>query len=72
MCYSIVETKEGCHNASSPLVSGIQELLSRNWQVLLCHVYCKANIAADFLTNDVLSLSLDLHIFNAPPDGMEV
>lgn len=45
----------------------IQEMLKRDWNVDLKHIYREANYAADALANYAHSLPLGLHIFNSPP-----
>lgn len=72
MCVTqLLQSKVGCHNDSSPLVSGIQKLWSRNWHVSLRHVYREANFSIDFLANHALSLPIGLHLLNFPPGGIE-
>ena len=53
----LIQSQTLSANASSSLVNGIWELLSRNWQVSVHHIYRKANFAADFLATFILSPS---------------
>ena len=68
----LLQRRDDIHNACYPLVKGIQELLSRSWQISVKHIYREANFAADFLANFALSLPLGLHVFSNPPDGVNV
>ncbi|KAH9758495.1 putative ribonuclease H protein [Citrus sinensis] len=66
-------------NVSYALVVAVRDLLNRNWQVCLTHIYREANSVADFMANMALSLpntklgfpsgensSLPVAIFNGP------
>ncbi|CAI0403203.1 unnamed protein product [Linum tenue] len=48
------------------LISQIRQLLSRDWQVELKHVYREGNVAADFLASLGHSLSVGEHTITAP------
>ena len=39
----LLQPTNGRYNAASPLVYGILELLSRSWNVSVCHVFREAN-----------------------------
>lgn len=68
----LIQSQTPSTNASSSLVNGIWELLSRNWQVSVHHIYREANFAADFLATFVLSLPLGFHVLPIPPPGVDV
>lgn len=57
-------------NAYYPLMVAIREILSRNWQVSITHIYREANSAADFMANMALSVPIGLHSFPNPPVGI--
>ncbi|KAL9411709.1 hypothetical protein AB3S75_045333 [Citrus x aurantiifolia] len=57
-------------NEFSPLIRAIQELIRRNWQVEITHVYREANFAADYLATLACSIPLGLHVFNSLPKGV--
>ena len=52
------------------LVVAIRELISRNWQVSITHIYREANSAADFMANMAHSYPHGLHLFSSPPVGI--
>lgn len=60
------------YNAASLLVYGILELLSRNWNVSVCHVFREANSAADYLPNFALILPLGPLVLQDPLAGFVV
>ncbi|KAH9788525.1 reverse transcriptase domain-containing protein [Citrus sinensis] len=57
-------------NVSYALVVAIWDLLDRNWQVCLTHIYREANSVADFMANMALSLPNGMHFFTSPPVGI--
>lgn len=59
-------------NASGPLLHVIKELLTRDWNVSLQHVYREANHSADFLANLALSVPVGIHVHESPPVGLNV
>ena len=59
--------KNFVHHPFSTLVAKIQELLARNWEVKVQHVYREANRAVDLLASLGHSLSIDLHVYFKPP-----
>ncbi|KAL9419174.1 hypothetical protein AB3S75_037017 [Citrus x aurantiifolia] len=52
------------------LVGAIREIISRNWQVVITHIYREANSAADFMANTAHSYPQGLHLFSSPPVGI--
>ena len=52
------------------LVVAIREIISRNWQVSITHIYREANSAADFMANMAHSYPHGLHLFSSPPVGI--
>ncbi|CAI0384499.1 unnamed protein product [Linum tenue] len=51
------------------LISQIQQLLSRDWQVVLKHVFREGNVVADYLASLGNSHSVGEHAITAPlPD----
>ncbi|KAL9453332.1 hypothetical protein AB3S75_009020 [Citrus x aurantiifolia] len=56
-------------NVSYALVVAVRDLLNRNWQVCLTHIYREANSVADFMANMALSLPSGMHLFSSPPMG---
>ncbi|KAL9414516.1 hypothetical protein AB3S75_042892 [Citrus x aurantiifolia] len=57
-------------NGFYALIAAIQDLLSRNWQATISHIYHEANSAADFMANMAHSAPLGLHFFSKPPVGI--
>ena len=51
-------------NVLYALVVAVRELLSRNWQTAITHIYHEANPAADFMVNMAHSVPLALHVFS--------
>lgn len=54
-------------NEHTSLGRFVEELLKRDWNITINHMYCEANFAANFLGNYALSLPLGCHLFNDPP-----
>ncbi|KAL9411281.1 hypothetical protein AB3S75_044970 [Citrus x aurantiifolia] len=52
------------------LVVAVQELVSRNWQISITHIYREANSATDFMANMAHSHPHGLHLFSSPPVGI--
>ncbi|KAL9417260.1 hypothetical protein AB3S75_040274 [Citrus x aurantiifolia] len=52
------------------VVVAIRELISRNWQVVITHIYREANSAADFMANMAHTYPQGLHLFSSPPVGI--
>ena len=52
------------------LVAAIRELVSRNWQISITHIYWEANSAVDFMANMTHSLPHGVHLFSSPPVGI--
>ena len=57
-------------NVFHTLIAAIRDLLSRNWQTTISHIYREANSAADFMANMAHSAPLGLHFFSNPPVGI--
>ncbi|KAL9437050.1 hypothetical protein AB3S75_022984 [Citrus x aurantiifolia] len=57
-------------NVFHALIVAIRDLLSRNWQTSISHVYREANSAADFMANMAHSAPLGLHVFSNPLVGI--
>ena len=57
-------------NISYALVVAVQNLLNRNWQVSLTHIFREANSVADFMANMAHSLPHGVHLFSSPPVGI--
>ena len=54
-------------NAFYALVVVIWDLLSKNWQIFITHIFREANSAVDFMTNMAHSILYGLHLFSSPP-----
>ena len=54
-------------NALYALIVAILDLLSRNWQISITHIYREAKSAADFMANMAHSVLFCLHLFSSPP-----
>ncbi|KAH9666802.1 putative ribonuclease H protein [Citrus sinensis] len=54
-------------NVFHALIVAVHELLSRNWQIAITHIYREANSAADFMANMAHSAPLGLQVFSDPP-----
>ena len=52
------------------LVVAVRELVSKNWQISITHIYCEANSAVDFMENMAHSLLHEVHLFTNPPVGI--
>ena len=59
----IISKQAAVPNAFYALVVAIRELLSKNWQVSITHIYREANSAADFMANMAHSIPVGLHLF---------
>ncbi|KAL9443990.1 hypothetical protein AB3S75_017211 [Citrus x aurantiifolia] len=57
-------------NVFHTLIVAVQELLRRNWQIAITHIYREANSAADFMANMAHSAPLGLYVFSDPPMGI--
>ena len=51
-------------------MKAILELLSRDWEVRLSHVFREANGVADFMASLAKGLSIRCHKFQSPPVGI--
>lgn len=65
-CYSI-ELDSRSANPVSTLVVKIQELLTRNWEVKVHHIYREANRTTNLLASLSHSLSISLCVYLEPP-----
>lgn len=65
--YDLVVSVNNAPNGYYQLILSIQEMLKRDWNVDLKHIYREANFAADALANYAHSLPLGLYIFSSPP-----
>ena len=54
-------------NVFYALVVAVWELLSRNWQTAIIHIFREANSATDFMANMAHSVPLGLHLFSSLP-----
>ncbi|MED6194815.1 hypothetical protein PIB30_032027 [Stylosanthes scabra] len=50
----------------------ISELLKKNWQVRISHIYREANGYADWLANHSLNYDVSTQIWSCPPPGMNL
>ncbi|KAL9454363.1 hypothetical protein AB3S75_009869 [Citrus x aurantiifolia] len=57
-------------NAHLSLINAIKELMNRDWQITIKHIYREANFAADFMAKLAGSLPLGFHDFDNPPNGI--
>ena len=57
-------------NVFHALIIAIRDLLSRNWQISISHIYREANSAADFMANMAHSAPLGLHVYSNPHVGI--
>ena len=57
-------------NVFYALIVAVWELLSRNWQITITHIYHEANSAVDFMANMTYSAPLGLHVFSNPHVGI--
>ena len=71
LCVSQIISKQVVvPNAFYAIVVAVQELLSRNWQISITHIFRKANSAADFMANMAHSVPHGLHLFTSLPVGI--
>ena len=71
LCISqMIAKQEVVPNVFYALVAAMRELLSRNWQVSLTHIFRKANLATYFMANMTHSTPPGLHLFTSPPVGI--
>ena len=66
----IIQRKERTINVLYRLVRDINNLLERNWEVLVAHTYREGNRCFDAMTNHALSLPQGLHILDSPPESV--
>ncbi|KAL9432399.1 hypothetical protein AB3S75_027433 [Citrus x aurantiifolia] len=66
----LLNTSEANRSGVSSLLWGIKDLLNKDWQISVKHVYREASFAADFLAGMALNLLLGCHIFHSPPIGV--
>lgn len=64
--YDLVVSVNNAPNGYYQLILSIQEMLKRDWNVDLKHIYREVNSAADALANYAHSLPLGLYIFSSP------
>ncbi|KAJ1421638.1 Ribonuclease H-like superfamily [Sesbania bispinosa] len=66
---SIIE--HGCHSYHPcyGLISEIQALKKRDWEIQIVHVYREANKVVDFLASLAVSLDYGLYVLDSPPLG---
>ena len=57
-------------NTFYAIVVIVRELLSRNWQISITHIFREANLVADFMANMTHSVSHGLHLFTSPTVGI--
>ena len=57
-------------NAFYAIVAAIRDLLTRNWQISIKHIFREANSAADFMANLAHSVPHGLYFFTSPPVGI--
>lgn len=57
-------------NLNTGLINHCRELLCRNWEVQIQHVFREGNAVADGLANKGLDLNLGAHYFDALPLGI--
>ena len=57
-------------NVFYALVVAVRDLLSRNWQVSLTHIFREANLVADFMVYMAHSAPHRLHLFTSPLMGI--
>lgn len=66
---NLVENKSKSNVLLQPLLRKIFQLMDREWDVLVQHVYREANMCADWLANKACTLPLGVHICEEPPGG---
>ena len=66
----LLNSSEANRSGISSLLWGIKDLLNRDRQISVKHVYREANCAAHFLAGMALNLPLGCHIFHSPPMGV--
>ena len=59
-------------NALYALVVAVRELLRRNWQISITHIFREANSAADFVANMAYSAPHGLHLFSSPQWKLDI
>jgi len=61
------------HGNYSQVMAAITELLQRQWQVQLLHVFRDANHSVDRLASHAYSFPIDLvYVDNSPPDCLQI
>ncbi|CAN1822878.1 Putative ribonuclease H protein At1g65750 [Linum perenne] len=60
---SILQKEEGPSSQHAALIVEFHELISRDWELSLSHVYREANCAADYLANIGHSYSVGMYLF---------
>ncbi|GLT78653.1 hypothetical protein SLA2020_501810 [Shorea laevis] len=66
-----LEQHGGVANSLSMLCRGCTELLNRNWDCKLRHVFREANSCADVMASSFYHLEPRLHFFEEPPDEVK-
>ncbi|CAN1761176.1 Putative ribonuclease H protein At1g65750, partial [Linum perenne] len=68
-----VKLLSGLHQAPhqhSNLIRNFQELMSRQWEVTIEHIYREANFAADYLANSGHDLDIGTLVISSPCNGL--
>ncbi|CAI0467081.1 unnamed protein product [Linum tenue] len=55
-----------CHNPHYTLIAAIRELLARDWEIELVHVFREGNYVADYLASIGHSLPIGVHLIDIP------
>ncbi|CAN1120234.1 Putative ribonuclease H protein At1g65750, partial [Linum perenne] len=70
LAVQLLSNMDQAKHQHSNLIRRFQELMSRQWEVSIEHIYCEVNFAADFLANSGHELELDTSFFPLPCNGL--
>ena len=65
--FQVISSTRSVPNAHLSLINAIKELMNRDWQITIRHIYREANFVADFMAKFAGSLPLDFHVFDTTP-----
>ncbi|CAN1153631.1 Putative ribonuclease H protein At1g65750, partial [Linum perenne] len=67
---AILQSEVASAGQHTALVAEFQDLMMRDWEVSLSHIYREANCTADYLANLGHSYDVGLYLFNSPDSAL--
>ncbi|XVF16288.1 hypothetical protein REPUB_Repub10bG0018300 [Reevesia pubescens] len=66
-----ITTTPSKYDTNGNLLVAIQDIMKRNWQCIVKHVYRKANTCVDWMAKNAASFIHTLQVFEEPPQGLD-